>query len=697
MNIGRTLREASRVAVYGASDDSSKPGGRVLRYLADYGYRGTVTPVHPVKAEVQGLPALRSLQGAGQKFDVAVIAVGRSAVEACLADAVKSNVPIALLFASGFAELGTTEGTDSNRVLQDVLRDGNTRLLGPNTNGLVISENRLTLTFMSGLGGEGLTLYDEGISLVTQSGAMGGFLLKQALECGIGLGTMVATGNEVDLTNEDVIADLLEHGSGPILSYYEGIKDPATFEANLKLAREKNIPLVVLKVGTSDQGAVAATSHTGSVVGNNSVVQGVLDRYRIPRAESMEALLASGHILSSAVPPSNASVSLITFSGAAGILATDLLHDNGLDLAEWSRSEQDHLAAKLPDFASTSNPIDLTGQLIAEPDLLRQALRATEGHEPTGCTVFIGGNLPDSEEEFREILREFATNASKPLVVVWIGATPEALSRFRKDGLVAYGDVDTAIRSIGHLVRWHLPSQQAIGPKARDSEVSAENKGGLLLLDEFQGKTELAQYGVDCIDEEVFMDVEEISRKITIIDRPLVVKALSAEIAHKSEHQLVATGLNSRSELIVAAEGILTRARLLDPKAKLLIQDMVDGDTELLLGMKVDAVFGRVIVLGIGGLFVEVIRDVAVRTLPVTEADAKDMVHSLKHRDILQGARGRTPADLDALAAFIAAFSDCVADHPDWDTAELNPVIIENETGRPVAVDCVVGVKSDYH
>lgn len=693
------LLNARSVAIVGASDNGVKASGRTLRYLRTYGFAGAIYPVNPTRTTVQGLPAYARLADLPEPPDLAVIVLPQAAVEDAVRDCGRAGIGFAIVFASGYAEIGP-EGRVLQESLREVAAEAGVRILGPNSVGAVSAGNAMTATFMTGLDQDRFTLQDEGIAFVSQSGAMGGFILNLAQSSGMGVGRFFSTGNEVDLSLPELIHQLVDEGSTTaVLAYVEGIRDGAAFERALARATEQEIPVAVLKVGRTDRGAAAAASHTGALAGSEAVFDGVARRHGVQRAHDVEHLLDLGRVLAGSARPRGPKVSIVTLSGGAGVLMTDYAEDLGLDVFPWNAEWQATMAEILPPFASFTNPIDTTGAIAADPQMLPNALRVCVANPETDLVIVLLGNMEAEEDQVCAGILDVAATTDKPVLVAWVGGSGRPARILSAGGVPTFGEPVRAMRAAAGLVSWamHRPAEpQRTGEDAgvRPEElavVRSARAAGRKFLDEVASKRILAACGVPGVQEVPAASVESGVVAAAELGYPVVLKLLSDEVAHKSELGGVRLDLTTADMVRSAAQDVLAAAAghgIAD--ARLVVQQQLESETELILGMTVDPTFGPVTLVGLGGVLAEVMQDVQVRPAPVTEDEAQDMVSGLRLVELLRGVRGRRAVDEAALAKTIAAFSRYTyALEGLVESVEINPLLID-ATGQPVAVDALV-------
>lgn len=686
------LREVSSVAIVGASDDGAKPSGRTQRYLRRYGFRGAIYPINPTRDSVQGEAAYASIEDVPETPDLAVIVVPAERVEAAVVQAGQVGTKLAIIFASGYAEV--EGGQARQESLRRVAAEAGVRVIGPNCVGAVAAPS-LTAAFMSGLDQDRFSLVDQGVAFVSQSGAMGAFILNMAQSEGVGVGMFVSTGNEMDVTMSSLILDLAgEKSTSAILGYVEGIRDPEVFIEGLALADANNIPVCLMKVGRSDRGAAAAASHTGSLAGSDRVFDGVFAAYGVHRAESVEELLDFGRIFSGPRRPAGKRVTIVTLSGGAGALMADEADRLGLDLFPWNEPWRSRMAAGLPDFASTANPIDATGVIGISDEALRHCLDVALANPSSDVVVLVLGNLDGEEERICRTITECAARSATALVVTWVGGSGLANRLLSAQRIPTFTDPRRAMQSVAALCQRTARSDRLRQGELREP-YSTSTIGHAGASDEVGVKRLLAAAGVPTVPEREAADAPAAVAAAHDLGFPVVVKLLSSDVVHKTELGVVRLSLRDGPDVDRAAREILTVAHdhgIAD--RRLVVQAMVTGQPELILGCSVDPVFGPVTMIGFGGVYAEILDDVAVRLSPVSVEDAMEMVNSLRGAPLLRGARNGVVVDERALGRAISGFSRLSTRlGEDVESVEVNPLTFTSD-GAPVALDALLVTRS---
>lgn len=698
----RALLDPRSVAIVGASNDRKKISGRILAYLHEYGqrygFRGEVFPVNPNRDTVQGLPAYPDLDSVPGEIDCAIVVLPAEQCPEAVRRCRERGVGAVMVFSSGFAEVGP-EGAELQAELCRAA--AGTRMLGPNCLGVVNLWSGLTATFTTAL--DQLELVPGPVAFVTQSGAFGSMIFGVAQALGLGLAYLVNTGNEADVTVAEVIGVVLEDERvGSVIGYLEGMRDgERLIEAGLR-ALELDKPISLVKVGSTVAGARAASSHTGSLAGEDAVFDGVFRQLGIARARGMEELLDLGQIFATGRRVAGPRVTVVTISGGAGVLVADLCHEAGLTTPEWAREWQDRIAGQIPKYGSARNPIDVTATLVAQPELLERVLELCAEHPETDVIAVVLGNVALMEDQLVAALIRAQERTTKPVVVTWVGGSGGARRKLDASRIPCFSDPGRAVRAISALFQWC--QRRTDGPPFSQSPADPERRrlGKLLLrpamdrperrLNEQEAKRLLNLYRLPVVEEGDAATAEEGVAVARALGFPVAVKILSAEVAHKTEVGGVRLNLRSEDEVVAATEELLARARQLGAgQPRVLVQRFIPEGLELIVGAKADPCFGSVVLVGVGGFLAEVLGDVAVARAPVTAERAGELLDRLRGRSLLGSVRGGPPRDRSAVCDLVAGVSEMVVElHPLIAELDLNPIIV-GERGA-VVVDALVQI-----
>ena len=664
------------VAVIGASADPLRIGGRPIANMLARGFAGRIFPVNPKRDEVQGLRTWPSVTALPEVPDAAIVAVpGEAAVDAVAALA-QAGVKAAIVFTAGFAETDAAGAALQARMTADAA-SGGMRLLGPNCLGLFNARIGFSPIFSSSLEG-GWPLAGR-IGIASQSGAYGTHLFAAARQRRMGTPICVTTGNEADVAVADVIGWLAEDAeTDVIVAYAEGIRSAGRFLLALETARAAKKPVVMMKVGRSAQGAAAARSHTASIAGDDAVTDAVLAEFGVVRARTTDELLDIAQMATKRIFPARNTLGVITISGGGGVLIADAAADLGFDMPPMPEATQARLRKKVP-FAAPRNPVDCTAQAFNDMSLIgtfTEAMVAEGGYSSVLAFFSQTGGAASIAPGLRAQLA--ATRARHPdrLYALSVLAPAERVAEYEADGFVVFEDPTrgvVALHAMGRFGAAFAREPLAPPPVMRPVALPARTP------DEAAAKTLFMQAGIAAAPERVCADADEAVAAAEELGWPVVLKIVSPDILHKSE---IGGVLLDVGDVAGVREGFATlqaRARTHAPAARIagvLVARQIRDGVECILGIQRDPVFGPVAVFGLGGVFVEVLRDVVLRRCPFGEDEALRMIRSIRGAPLLHGARGRRPADVGALATMLARLSAFAhAAGPRLRSVDLNPVL----------------------
>ena len=678
------------VAVLGASGDPTRIGGRPIAYMLARGYAGRILPVNPNRAEVQGLRAFPAVADLPERPDVAIVAVAADRAVQAVRDLAQAGVKGAIVLSAGFAETGP-QGAAAQAAMAEVAAAHGMRLLGPNCLGLFNARIGFFPIFSASFE-TGWPLPGR-IGIASQSGAYGTHLFAAARDRGMGTPVCVTTGNEADVTVGDVIGWLAaDPDTDVIAAYAEGIRRADAFVAALAAARAARKPVVMMKVGRSALGRLAAQSHTASVAGDDAVTDAVLAEFGVARARSTEELLDIAHLATRRIYPVRATLGVLTISGGVGVLISDAAEAQGVAMPPMPAAAQAALRRLVP-FAAPANPVDCTGQAFNDLSLVGQfaeALAGAGGYAAVLAFFSAIGGAPSLAPGLRAQLSATRRRHPGGLWVLSVLAPPEVVQGYEADGFTVFADPTRAVAAIAAMGRFGAAF--AAPPPAPPPSVPAIALPAAT-PDEAAAKRQLAQAGIAIGAERACASAEEAAAAAVSLGFPVVLKILSPDILHKTEIGGVLTGLRSAEAVRQGHATLLERARAAAPRARIagvLVAAQHSG-VECLMGVVRDPVFGPVAAFGLGGVFVEVLRDVALRRCPFGEDVAEAMIRSLRGSALLLGARGAPPCDIAALARMLARLS--VFAHQAGAAlraVELNPVFARPDGA--VAADAVLEI-----
>ncbi|MBH5371938.1 acetate--CoA ligase family protein [Bradyrhizobium glycinis] len=674
--IERLIRPRS-IAVIGASADPGKTSGRPVSYLRKHGFAGAIYPVNPKVKEIGGLACYADVASLPDVPDVGLVLLGAERAHVAVRELSARGAAAAIVLASGFTETGAEGAARQQQLMQAA---GSMRLLGPNTIGLVNLTDNIVL---SASGALAMDHFPAGpVALVSQSGGILGAILSRAAARGVGLSKLVSTSNEADLELADFIDFLADDNATKVIALYiEAIRNPARFREAVLKARGAGKPIVAFKIGRSEAGAKAAISHTGALAGSDRMYDSLFRQLGVIRANTFEDLLDIPAALAAGRKLSGRRVAILTSTGGAGTIVSDSLGVAGFatpapdaDTAAQLRALQSGSHAMLD-----RNPIDVTLAGL-QPDLLRAAIRILLASPSYDALVVIAGSSAvGSPALMADAIYDCLPLSGKPVIAYVSPDAPDAVSVLTQRGVPAYTSAESCAAALDGLLQAGMSEQVPTSGSAGAAVDITDLPAGS--LDEAQAKALFARFGILIAAEQVVATAEDAERAARDFGGKVVLKILSREIAHKSDVGGVAVNLTAETiggRLTAMADEVETRTG--KRPEQFLVQEMISGGIEIILGMHRDAL-GVAILLGMGGVAAELFKDTTMRLLPpegglgLTEARA--MARDLVTWPLLDGFRGRPKCDVEALAAAIVAFSQMVAQLGDrLLEAEINPVFV---------------------
>ncbi len=683
------LMDPRSVAVVGASSNPDKAGGRPLQYMVQTGYEGALYPVNPNRAEILSLRAYPSLADLPETPDVCVIAVPVDRVEDYIVQCGELGIRSAIVFASGYAETGR-EGLARQERLRAIALANGMALAGPNCLGMLNARTGAAPTFTTALE-RGPMLAQGPIAFVSQSGAVGAFLLGMIQDAGLGITHFVTTGNEAVLDLADYISYLLEDAhTRAIAGYLEGADGARLVEvAKNALARGK--PLVLMKVGASRAGAAASAAHTGKLAGVDAVYDAVFRRYAVTRARSLEELLDFSRSLSMSVLPAGAGVGIVSTSGGAGILLADWCERLGLDVVDLAPETVERLRLALPWFAGRRNPVDTTGRPLWEPEMMHDALRAVAQDPGVDVILCHVGLAPGPGRRIADELVRAANAVGKPVLVCWLREVdPEPHARLGRSGIPVFSDPVRMARAASVAVSYVRSRGVARDRTVAPTIAVVRPVPGGPVVAEHDARRWLVAHGLTGLSEELARSAADAVAAAERIGYPVCLKLVSPDVPHRSDIGGVRLGLAAPEEVERAYDEILASAGSGAPQARidgvLVTEQVTEPGVELIVSGFRDQAFGPCVLCGIGGVLAEVMRDTVIRPAPVDREEARAMLSELRGAALLQGARGARVADVGAAASAIVLVSELIAGvTEDVETIEINPLLVLGE-GRGIRV-----------
>jgi acyl-CoA synthetase (NDP forming) len=693
------------IAIIGASQDLGTISGQPLKHLQSHSYKGRLYPVNPRYEEVAGVKCYPSLADVPETPELVLILVNASRVVDMLAQCGAKGVPYVIIFSSGFSEVGGG-GVDLQKELTTIAREHDIGVIGPNCQGMINIADGVFAGFGSVFGFD----YDPGpVSMVSQSGGFGFSVMNlSSKDGGLGFRQMVTTGNEIGVSTLDFLEYFIRDPQTEIIAgYVEGLKDARRLVDVGEKALLAGKPILMWKVGNTEQGQRAAASHTANLGGAMALYRAVFRQKGIIQVDDIQDVVDFGRAFQSRRLPQGNRLAIITISGGAGILMTDEIIAGGMQLAELSPQTLDKLREFVPSFGSLLNPVDVTAAIFNDTTLINRTLQAIIEDPNVDSIAMINASLQGDLAD--KVAREIVTAAKttdKPVFLCWSARDVTAK--------VAYAMLDEArlphykspVRCGRALaaVSWYAEAKRRNERQRGEKPVTLARpqaretlKNHTADIAEYEAKRILAEYGIPVTKEALATSVEDALSAAKRIGYPVAMKVQSPDISHKTEAKAVRLGIADERELKAAFEEVLGNARAYARDAKIdgvLVQEMVGGGTEAILGVTNDALFGPAVMFGLGGIFAEVLKDVSFRLAPVTHAIAREMIGEIKGYPVLAGARGKAPADVDALADAIVNLSALAIDLEDH-LAELdiNPLFVMERGKGVVAADALIKPK----
>ncbi len=681
------------VAVVGASGNMESISGRPLKLLQRYGFDGAIYPVNPGRETVGGLTCYPDVNSLPETPDVAVLGVRAALTPGVLEQCAGRGVPFAMIFASAFAE---TEDQSGQQGLLDIARSGGMRLLGPNCQGLVNFARNVPLSFSASLDTDARP--SGRVAYVSQSGAFGFASFAMAADQGVGFRYVVTTGNQADLDVVDFGAFFASDPEvGLLVMYMEGVSDGDRFVELLKTAWKWDLPVAVLKAGKSPTGQAAARSHTAALTGDEAVWRTIFRQYGVMEIEDVEDIVDLGRVFGASRKKAGRNLGILTTSGGAGIIMADRAWDLGLKVPELSGAEREKIELYLPSFGSSLNPVDMTAQVINDPEGFESCLETVLGSPGIDMAAVIVSMITgDSGRRMARDLAGVNQRSGKFLACCWLineEQGGENLAVLRKSGVPLFQSTRRCARALSALAGFDgrgslrseppLPEREQVLPTMPDD------------LTEYDAKILLDAWGVPVTRERLCGSLQECLAAAEEIGYPVALKVMSPDILHKTEAGIVVLDLKSPEEVRNGYGRLLERAGSDARVRGVLIQEMAADGMECMVGVRRDSVFGPMIAVGLGGIYVEVLGDVSLRRAPVDVETAMDMVSELRGFPLLAGIRGGRGRDVRALARAVSDISVMACAEVSLEELDVNPLFVHGEGYGVKVVDAAAIRRTD--
>ncbi|MEM2637749.1 MAG: acetate--CoA ligase family protein [Candidatus Hadarchaeales archaeon] len=684
----------SSVAVIGASRDPNKVGHKILKNMIEAGFGGKLYAINPKATDVLGVKTYGNILDVPGKVDLAIISVPAPLVPDVARDCGRKGVKGIVVVSAGFSEIGP-QGLKLEKELVETCRNYGVRLLGPNCLGLINTTTRVNASFSSGFPKAG------NITLISQSGALGSAILNWALQMKIGIASFISVGNEADLTFADFIEAVSEDKQTKVIGLYiEGVKEGRRFvEVCRKVSRLK--PIVVLKSGVTEAGVRAALSHTGSLAGSDAVFSAVCKKTGIIRAETLQQFFDIVVGFGTQPLPKGKRVLVLTNGGGPGVLAADACERLGLELPLLEEDIKEKLEKSLPPHAIIHNPIDVLGD--ADENRYRRVLELCLSSARVDAVLVIV--TPQAMTPVEKIAKEIANVRKifpdKPIIPIFMGVGKETVQILEDSGLANFAFPESAILVLAKMYEY---SSRSPPPEPTPLGLSLEVVREIVKKAREEGRANLTAdesfklaeaCGIPTPAMRLVRSPEEAVMAAEEIGYPVVMKIVSPEVVHKTDIGGVVLNVRSAEEVRKYYEEIIGRARTAIPGGKILgvqICKMLPPAKEVIVGSIRDFQFGPVVMFGLGGIYVDFLRDVSYRLCPLTEEEARELIKETKAFTLLKGIRGEKPSDIDSIVKIILRISELVTSVEEIEEIEANPLFVYEEGRGCIAADIRVTV-----
>ena len=690
------LFEPRGVAIVGASHERGKIGYKLVENILKSGYRGGIYPVNRKGGSNLGLKYYRSLEEIDGPVDIALIAIPAKYVLESVRECGKAGVKFLVIITSGFAEVGEIE--EEHRIVEEAHRYG-MRVLGPNIFGLYSAKYDLNATF-------GPSYIKKGnIAIITQSGALGIAMIGKTAAENIGISTIVSVGNKSDIHEGDLLEYLIDdENTKVILMYIEGVKDGISLIEAIKKASVKK-PVIVIKSGRSKRGALAAASHTGSLAGEDVVFDNIVRQCGALRATTIEEAFNWCRFLSDTVLPSGENTVIITNGGGIGVLATDACEVYGVNLYEDTRHLEELFNEVIPSFGSMKNPVDLTGQ-ATDKDYTKALERALESDNIHSVIALYCETAMFDVEKTVSMIENAHTRyrGRKPIVFSAFGGEmiKETIARLSKKNIPVFEDVYEGVSSLGAMYRYFRHKNAAVESDKNETMlqdididrirevIDSVMRDGRRYLLSPEAQVVLDAMKIRRPRSMIAKNLKEAAEISNTIGYPVVMKVVSNDIVHKSDAGGVILNLQDEAEVIDAYQVIMRNCRKYKPDAKIdgvEISEMITEGTEVIVGGRKDRTFGPIVMFGLGGIYVEVMKDVTFRSYPLPHSEVMKMISEIRSYPVLLGVRGEPMKDIPAIADIIMKVGFLIKEIDEIRDIEINPLNVYEQSEGAVALD----------
>ncbi len=693
-----TIFKPKSIALIGASKVPGKVGYSLLKNVKDGGYEGRIYPVNPTTPEILGVKVYPDIKSIPGDVDLAVFMIPPKAIIASLKDCAEKKVKFVVVISAGFKEVGV-EGALLERQLKEQADTFGIRLVGPNCLGIIDTKSKLNASFAADMPLTG------DISILSQSGALLTAILDWALANDMGFSKFVSLGNKADLNEADFIEYLADDPETKvILGYIEGVADGKAFIEKAYRASKKK-PVILIKAGGTKVGARASSSHTGTLAGSDAAFDAAFKQSGVIRAHTIEELFDIGKLLESQPLPGDGGLAIVTNAGGPGIITADATERAGIRLARISDDSVLSLKKVLPPSAAFGNPFDIIGDALA--DRYKSAIEIiTKDKDVAGVFILLTPQDMTEIDKTAALVVEAAKNADKPIIAGFMGGRDvgKGIKALNNGNVPNYIFPESAVKAyrialdykewLNKPEKTYRRFEVDLASVQNDLHtVQASGRSGLV---DVEARKIVEAYGFKTPKSTLANTLEQAKAYAGTAGYPIVMKIASPDILHKTDVGGVVVGINNEQQLEQAFYSITNNARKFMPSARIwgvVVQQMLMTGTETIVGMHIDPNFGPLVMFGLGGIYVEVLKDVSFRVAPVAESEAYEMIKEIRSYPLLQGVRGAKKRDIDAIVDAILRVSQLVTDNPDIVELDINPLLVQAEGEGAIAVDARISIK----
>jgi len=687
------------VAIIGASRQKGKVGYEILTRMIAAGYKGKIFPVNPKADDIEGLKCYPGLKSLGEIPELVIIVVPAKIVPSVMQQCAKVGAKSVIIITAGFKETGKQGKALEEQVIQ-IARQAGIRVIGPNCLGVIAPANNLNASFGGDLPAEG------SIGYLSQSGALLAAILDMANAEGIGFSKLVSIGNKADVDELDIIKALADDPDTKVIAgYLESIADGSSFVREAEIISHDK-PILLMKSGGTEAGAKAASSHTGSLAGSEVAYESAFARSGIIRCDSIQQQFNYAQAIALQPLPKGPNVAVITNAGGAGIMAADAIEKEGLVFAKITDETIRILVEKLPPAANLNNPIDVLGDALAGRYEFALDVVLDDPNVDTVLVLLTPQAMTESKTTAEAIVKVSKRKPKKPVIACFLGsAKVEDGRRILREGAIPQinspvNAVET-IKVITDYVRWRNRPKRVVklfpvNRRKVENIIERHLRQDILEIGESESKEILEAYGFVTPKGAIATTAEQAAGIAEQLGYPVVLKIWSPDILHKSDVGGVKIGLSSEQEVRDAFDLMMYRVPQRNPKAHILgvlVQEMCSKGREVILGMNRDPHFGPLMMFGMGGIMVEVLKDVSFYLAPLTAEEAKQMLISTKTYQMLKGVRGQKGVDIGAIAEGLQRLSQLVTEFPQIKEMDINPYMVGPQGTMPVAVDARISLE----